>query len=143
MGSQLRVERTGTRQGVARNGRGASVRFGPDDVDGSFTPGELLALALAACNIMSVDHVLTRRLGEVPLSGTVATTKDVGDNAYIDAHVELAVGGGHELDDGGWQELVAVASRAVERGCTVGRTLERPLPHTISVVRTEPKEQVG
>ena len=143
MSSQLRVERTGTRQGVARNGRGASVRFGPDDVEGSFTPGELLALALAACNVMSVDHVLTRRLGEVGIGGTVVTSKDVGDNAYVDAHVELEVSGGDVPDDAAWQELVAVASRAVARGCTVGRTLERPLPHTISIVRTDTKEQVG
>lgn len=143
MGSQLRVERTGTRQGVARNGRGATVRFGPDDVDGSFTPGELLALALAACHLMSADHVLTRRLGEIEVTGAVETIKDTAENAYAEARVELAVGGADDLDETTWQELVAVTSRAVERACTVGRTLDRPLPHSVSVVRASTKEQVG
>jgi uncharacterized OsmC-like protein len=141
MASQLRVDRTGTRQGVARNGRGASVRFGPEDVDGSFTPGELLALALAACNVMSADHVLVRRLGEVGLTATVETTKDVAENAYVDAHVELAVAGGTALDDGAWNELVAVVSRAVERSCTVGRTLDATMPHSVGVVRAQAQEE--
>jgi len=141
MTSQLRVDRTGTRQGVARNGRGASVRFGPEDVDGAFTPGELLALALAACNVMSADHVLLRRLGEVGVTASVETTKDVAENAYVDAHVELAISGGTELGDAEWNELVAVVSHAVERSCTVGRTLDATMPHSIGVVRVATQKE--
>lgn len=137
MTSMLRVERTGTRAGVAVNGRGASLRFGPDDVEGCFTPGELLALALAACNLMSADHAVARRVGpHVNMTGTVTPVKDTGENAYVSAEVELAVDGADDLDDEAWLELVAVTSRAVERGCTVGRTLDAGMPHSLTVVRS-------
>ena len=43
----LWVERTGTRTYVGRNGRGAEVQIGPLENAGSFSPGELLKVALA------------------------------------------------------------------------------------------------
>lgn len=136
MTSALRVERTGTRTGVAQNGRGASLRFGPGDVEGSFTPGELLALALAACNLMSADHAVVRRLGDqVHVAGTVTPVKDTGENTYVGASVDLTVEGADGLDDDAWLELVAVASRAIERGCTVGRTLDAGMPHTLAITK--------
>ncbi|GAB2616941.1 OsmC family protein [Pseudactinotalea suaedae] len=137
--ADLHVERTGVRQGVATNGRGAELRYGPVEVDGSFTPGELLALALAACNLMSADHALVRRLGEdVRASGSVTTVKDVSANTYVDAAVELTVGSaeaGVDLDDEAWANLRDVAGRAIAQSCTVGRTLEHGLPHTLTVRR--------
>lgn len=55
----LYLERTGVRQYVARNARGAEVLVG--DGPGRFSPGDLLKLALAGCNAMSSDvHVLLR-----------------------------------------------------------------------------------
>ncbi|EUA71534.1 hypothetical protein I540_3775 [Mycobacteroides abscessus subsp. bolletii 1513] len=38
--------------------------IGSETVDGVFTPGELLKIALAACSGMSSDQPLARRLGE-------------------------------------------------------------------------------
>src|SRR5690606_970841 len=88
MDPTLRLRRTGTRQGVAGNGRGATVRFGPADVDGAFTPGELLAVALAACNLMSADFPIARRVGEhVELTGEVTAVKDAATNRYAEASV--------------------------------------------------------
>lgn len=137
--ADLHVERTGVRQGLATNGRGAELRYGPVEVDGSFTPGELLALALAACNLMSADHALVRRLGEhVRASGSVTTVKDVSTNSYVDSAVELTVGsadGSVDLDDEAWAQLLDVAERAIAQSCTVGRTLEHGLPHTLTVRR--------
>ncbi|WP_420114928.1 OsmC family protein [Pseudactinotalea sp.] len=134
--AELQVERTGTRQGVATNGRGAELRFGPVEADGAFTPGELLALALAACNLMSADPPLTRRLGDdARVTGSVTTVKDVPGNAYVDSTVELAIEGAEGLDGEAWAELVDVASRSIERACTVGRTLESGLPHTLTIRR--------
>lgn len=134
--AELHVERTGIRQGVATNGRGAELRFGPVEVDGSFTPGELLALALASCNLMSADPPITRRLGDdAQVSGTVTTVKDVAANAYVDSAVELAIEGTDELDGAAWAELVDVATRSIERACTVGRTVEGGLPHTLNIRR--------
>lgn len=135
--AELRVERTGVRQGVATNERGAELRYGPVEAEGSFTPGELLALALAACNLMSADHALVRRLGEqVRASGSVTTVKDTGANAYVDAAVELAVEETDGLDDAAWAQLLDVAGRAIAQSCTVGRTLEDGLPHTLTIRRT-------
>lgn len=134
--AELRVERTGIRQGVATNGRGAEVRFGPVETEGAFTPGELLALALAACNLMSADPPLTRRLGDdARVTGSVTTVKDVAANVYVDSAVELAIEGSEDLDDGAWAELVDVTTRSIERACTVGHTLENGLPHTLKIRR--------
>lgn len=137
MDPTLRLRRTGTRQGVAGNGRGATVRFGPADVDGAFTPGELLAVALAACNLMSADFPIARRVGEhVELTGEVTAVKDAATNRYAEASVRLAVGGADHLDEQAWQELVAAAARAVDRACTVGRTVDHDLPHSLTIERS-------
>lgn len=136
MTGDLTVQRTGARRGIARNGRGGEVRFAPEDDADAFTPGELLALALAACNLMSADHVLTRRLGEdVAASARVTTTRSTAENRYTDARVELLVDTAG-LDEAGREELAAVVARAVARGCTVGRTVDAGLPHTLSVAST-------
>ena len=57
----LYLERTGVRQYVARNARGAEVLVG--DGPGRFTPGDLLKLALAGCNAMSSDARFAAVLG--------------------------------------------------------------------------------
>ncbi len=113
------------------------MRFGPADVDGAFTPGELLAVALAACNLMSADFPIARRVGEhVELTGEVTAVKDAATNRYAEASVRLAVGGADHLDEQAWQELVAAAARAVDRACTVGRTVEHDLPHSLTIERS-------
>ena len=62
--TELWVERTGMRRYTGHSSRGAEVLVGSEDVDGVFTPGELLKIALAACSGMSSDHPLARRLGD-------------------------------------------------------------------------------
>jgi uncharacterized OsmC-like protein len=62
--TDLWVERTGVRRYVGHSSRGAEVLVGSDDVDGVFTPGELMKIALAACSGMSSDSPLARRLGD-------------------------------------------------------------------------------
>jgi acylphosphatase len=62
--TDLWVERTGVRRYTGRSTRGAEVLIGSEDVDGVFTPGELLKIALAACSGMSSDHSLRSRLGD-------------------------------------------------------------------------------
>lgn len=138
MSEQLSVERTGTRRGIARNARGGEVRYGPVEEEGAFTPGELLQLALAACHLMSADHTLARRLGaDVELVGTVEARKDTAANRYLDAQVRIAVDGGalDALDEQARAELRGVVARAVERSCTVGRTLEAGMPHTLELAQ--------
>ncbi len=62
--TELWVERTGIRRYTGRSTRGAEVLIGSEDVDGVFTPGELLKIALAGCSGMSSDEPLRRRLGD-------------------------------------------------------------------------------
>ncbi|MDM2520455.1 OsmC family protein, partial [Mycobacteroides abscessus] len=62
--TSLWVERTGNRRYTGHSSRGAEVLIGSETVDGVFTPGELLKIALAACSGMSSDQPLARRLGE-------------------------------------------------------------------------------
>ena len=62
--TDLWVERTGVRRYTGRSSRGAEVLVGSEDVEGVFTPGELMKIALAACSGMSSDHPLRSRLGD-------------------------------------------------------------------------------
>ena len=62
--TELWVERTGSRRYTGYSSRGAQVLVGSEDVEGVFTPGELLKIALAACSGMSTDQPLSRRLGD-------------------------------------------------------------------------------
>ena len=127
----VHVERTGTRRYVARNDRGAEVEIGGEETDAVFTPGELLAIALGACNVMSADFPLSRRLGEdFTASASVHRTKLTEENRYTAAAVELVLG--PEAADR-LAELEPVIRRAVERGCTVGRTLEAGLTDSLTI----------
>ena len=62
--TELWVERTGMRRYTGRSSRGAEVLVGSEDVEGVFTPGELMKIALAACSGMGSDQPLARRLGD-------------------------------------------------------------------------------
>ena len=101
--TDLWVERTGTRRYTGRSSRGAEVLIGSQDVEGVFTPGELLKIALAACSGMSSDQPLRRRLGDddahrrVDLAGPGQCPVDgalrVGEDAGVVVRVaDLATG---------------------------------------------------
>src|SRR5699024_1518713 len=89
----VHVERTGTRRYVGTNSRGAQLQIGGEDTEGVFTPGELLAIALGACNVMTADFPLSRRLGEeFSASASVGRTKLTAENRYTAADVDLLLG---------------------------------------------------
>jgi len=121
--TELWVERTGVRRYTGRSSRGAEVLVGSEDVEGVFTPGELMKIALAACSGMSSDHPLTRRLGD-----DYAATVRVSGAADRDNEIYPLLEESLEVDMSGLTEdevarLVTVVSRAVDQVCTVGRTL--------------------
>jgi uncharacterized OsmC-like protein len=122
--TELWVERTGTRRYTGHSSRGAQVLVGSEDVDGVFTPGELLKIALAACSGMSSDAPLARRLGEdYPAAIQVCGPADREQERYplLEETLELDLSG---LDEAEKQRLLTVVHRAVEQVCTVGRTLQ-------------------
>jgi uncharacterized OsmC-like protein len=122
--TELWVERTGTRRYTGHSSRGAQVLVGSEDVDGVFTPGELLKIALAACSGMSTDEPLARRLGDdyaavVKVSGAADREREI--YPLLEEILELDLSG---LSEDEKQRVLVVANRAVDLVCTVGRTLK-------------------
>ncbi|WIM88254.1 OsmC family protein [Candidatus Mycobacterium wuenschmannii] len=122
--TDLWVERTGTRRYTGHSSRGAEVLVGSDDVEGVFTPGELMKIALAACSGMSSDAPLARRLGDdyratVRVSGDADREQEV--YPLLEEKLEIDLSG---LDDAEKARVLTVVRRAVDQVCTVGRTLK-------------------
>ena len=122
--TELWVERTGVRRYTGHSSRGAQVLVGSEDVDGVFTPGELLKIALAACSGMASDQVLARRLGDdyqvtVRVSG--AADREQERYPLLAETLEVDLSG---LSDDEKQRVMVVVNRAVDQVCTVGRTLK-------------------
>jgi uncharacterized OsmC-like protein len=122
--TELWVERTGTRRYTGHSSRGAEVLVGSEDVEGVFTPGELMKIALAACSGMSSDQPLARRLGDdyqavVRVSGDADRDNEI--YPLLQETLELDLSGMADQDK---ERLLMVVNRAVELVCTVGRTLK-------------------
>lgn len=122
--TELWVERTGTRRYTGHSSRGAQVLVGSEDVDGVFTPGELLKIALAACSGMSSDLPLARRLGDdyqakVTVSGPADRDQERYPHLAETLHVDLS-----GLVEREAERLRIVVNRAIDQVCTVGRTLK-------------------
>ena len=136
--TELWAERTGVRRYTGRSSRGAEVLVGSEDVEGVFTPGELMKIALAACSGMSSDHPLARRLGD-----DYAATVRVSGAADRDNEIYPLLEESLEVDMSGLTEdevarLVTVVSRAVDQVCTVGRTLKSGTTVNFEVVDEPP-----
>jgi uncharacterized OsmC-like protein len=122
--TELWVERTSVRRYTGHSSRGAQVLIGSEDVDGVFTPGELLKIALAACSGMASDQVLARRFGDdyqatVRVSG--AADREQERYPLLAETLEVDLSG---LSDDEKQRVLVVVNRAVDQVCTVGRTLK-------------------
>jgi uncharacterized OsmC-like protein len=122
--TELWVERTGSRRYKGYSSRGAQVLVGSEDVEGVFTPGELLKIALAACSGMSSDEPLARRLGDdykavVKVSG--AADREQERYPLLEETLELDLSG---LSDDEKERVRVVVNRAIDLVCTVGRTLK-------------------
>ena len=122
--TDLWVERTGVRRYTGHSSRGAQVLVGSEDVEGVFTPGELMKIALAACSGMSSDSPLARRLGDdyhatVQVSGAADREHEV--YPLLEETLEIDLSG---LDDAEKARVLTVVQRAVDQVCTVGRTLK-------------------
>jgi uncharacterized OsmC-like protein len=131
--TELWVERTATRRYTGHSSRGAQVLVGSEDVDGVFTPGELMKIALAACSGMSSDQPLARRLGDdyqavVRVSG--AADRDQERYPLLEEKLELDLSG---LTAQEKERLLVVVNRAVDLVCTVGRTLKSGTTVTFEV----------
>jgi uncharacterized OsmC-like protein len=132
--TDLWVERTGVRRYTGHSSRGAEVLVGSEDVDGVFTPGELMKIALAACSGMSSDAPLARRLGDdyratVRVSGDADREQEV--YPLLEEALEVDLSG---LSDEEKQRVLIVVERAIDQVCTVGRTLKAGTKVNLQVV---------
>jgi uncharacterized OsmC-like protein len=132
--TELWAERTGTRRYTGHSSRGAQVLIGSEDVDGVFTPGELMKIALAACSGMSSDQPLARRLGD-DYQATVRVSGDADRDQerypLLQETLEIDLSG---LTEEERHRVLVVVNRAVDQVCTVGRTLKSGTEVTIEVV---------
>ncbi|OBB17612.1 hypothetical protein A5662_05740 [Mycobacteriaceae bacterium 1482268.1] len=131
--TELWVERTGVRRYTGRSTRGAQVLVGSEDVEGVFTPGELMKIALAACSGMASDAPLQRRLGEdyrtmIRVSG--AADREQERYPLLEERMELDLSG---LSADERARVLTVVERAIDQVCTVGRTLKSGTEVTFEV----------
>jgi uncharacterized OsmC-like protein len=131
--TELWVERTGTRRYTGYSTRGAQVLVGSEDVEGVFTPGELLKIALAACSGMSSDQPLARRLGDdykavIKVSG--AADREQERYPLLEETLEIDLSA---LPSDERERLLVVVGRAIDQVCTVGRTLKSGTTVTLEI----------
>ena len=131
--TELWVERTGVRRYTGHSTRGAQVLVGNEDVEGVFTPGELMKIALAACSGMASDAPLQRRLGEdyqVRIEVSGAADREQERYPQLDEQMTLDLSG---LSEDEVARVLTVVERAIDQVCTVGRTLKSGTKVTFGV----------
>lgn len=138
----LAVDRSGAWTYVARNDRGGEVRIGVAGAADSFTPGELLQLAVATCGALSADHVLASRLGEdfeatLLLDALTAPPGGPHESRYTHLSTQLLTDMS-ALPPDRRDALVARAEKAIERLCAVARTVERSATTQARVIDQDP-----
>ncbi|MFC5790381.1 hypothetical protein EDM22_12720 [Agromyces tardus] len=130
------VTRTGTRTYEGLNERGSTVLIGPVEAEGHFTPGELLKLALVACAGMSADRVAARRLGDdFPMTiWAHGSSRDGNRYRHIDEELLVDLSA---LEPDERAKLLEIMVKAIERGCTVARSVEGSIELTTTIDGTE------
>ncbi|GAA2044988.1 OsmC family protein [Agromyces tropicus] len=117
------VTRTGARTYEGLNERGSTVLIGPVDAPGHFTPGELFKLALAGCAGMSADSVAARRLGDDVAITVWAHGSSKDGNRYREIDEEIVIDLS-SLEPDEREKLAAIMARAIEKACTVARSVD-------------------
>lgn len=130
---EVSVSRTGSHEFLGRNSRGATVRLGFADAEEAFTPGELLQIALAGCMSLTVEGLVTRRVGgEAAFEATAGSWRAPGVREYqriwVDLDVDLSF-----LDAPTRERVAAAMRKAVQGQCTAHRTLEKGVEIALAV----------
>ncbi|MEA5358155.1 OsmC family protein [Amycolatopsis sp., V23-08] len=126
----LEVQRDGRHSFVGRNDRGAEVRLGRTGAEGAFSPAELLQIAAAGCSAVTAEELITRRVGEdAKFRVTVTADRREGASELDAVHVAFDVDVSTLAEDQR-EALAGAVDRAIERLCTVSRTLKKGIPVT-------------
>ncbi|MCJ7827300.1 MAG: OsmC family protein [Demequinaceae bacterium] len=111
---------------LAANGKGATLRFG-SSTEETFSPVELLLVAVAGCSGMDLDYMTSRR-AEPLLFKAVSEAdyvKDETGNVLRDIRVTFSLA--FPEGEGGDKARARIASAlktSHDRTCTVSRTIE-------------------
>jgi putative redox protein len=129
------IERTSVGRYLARNARGGVMEVASGEGD-SFTPVELLLVAIGACTAIDVDLITSKRTE--PSVFRVRVTGDKVREAGANQMDNLEVGFTIAFPEGEAGDAArAVLDRAVQmshdRLCTVSRTVERGTPVVTTV----------
>ncbi len=126
----LTVERLAPGEFAAVNSRGGRIVFGTG-ADESFTPTELLLVAIGGCTAIDVDIITTRRAEPESFEIIVDADKvrDEGGNhlANIELTYRIRFPAG-QAGDKARAVLPESVRQSHDRLCTVGRTVEDPTP---------------
>jgi putative redox protein len=125
------IERTSAGQYLARNVRGGSIRVGHGGDDDSFTPVELLLVALGGCTAIDVDLATSRRTepDEFRIRVTGDKIQDGSGNRMENLRIEFTVRfPAGESGDAARQVLPRAVRDSHDRLCTVSRTVELGTP---------------
>jgi putative redox protein len=130
------IERVAAGQFAAVNSRGGRIVFGTGG-DESFTPTELLMIAIGGCTAIDIDIITGRRAEPESFEIIVDADKvrDEGGNrlANIEVTYRLRFPAGAAGDEAR-AVLPAAVKRSHDQLCTVGRTIEAPTPITNRIV---------
>jgi uncharacterized OsmC-like protein len=138
-GTALWVERVAPRVYVGRSQRGGQILIGPADsgIDGVFSPGELLKLALAGCAAMTADSRVSDVLGpDTPVTVAIDGTKHESVDRYEHFDEKFIVDTSSLYDDARAKFKERV-ERAISRGCTVGLTISNGAEIDLDFVQPE------
>ena len=132
------IARAGPNSYLATNARGATISVS-DGRDDSFTPVELLMVAIAGCTAIDIDYIPSKRAEPLELSATASGDKirsaEHGNhmtNVEVTFTVTFPAG---EAGDAARETLPIALQRSHDRLCTVGRTIEAGTPITMKLNR--------
>lgn len=127
----LFVERLGTRHYQGANDRGATLEIGMGP--GQWSPGELLKLALLGCQTLSSDQRLADVLGDdFTMGAGIVGYYNEEEDRYESFETEL-LPDFSKVDAETVKTTVRRALGAIDRQCTIGHTLERAVPHPVTI----------
>ena len=123
---------------VATNARGGQLALGEGDE--SFSPVELLLVAIAGCSAMDVDYIVSKRAEPTRFEVRISGDKIRDDQGNRMTGLTLTFDLGFPDDEGGraaYEVLPRAVQQSHDRLCTVSRTVEVGAPITTRIESVE------
>jgi uncharacterized OsmC-like protein len=129
------IERTSRGRYLARNARGGVIEVATGEGD-TFTPVELLLVAIGGCTAIDVDLITSKRaepsVFRVRVTGDKVREAGANQMANLAAEFTISFPEG-EAGDAARGILDRAVQMSHDRLCTVSRTIERGTPIAVSI----------